>query len=381
MSEPYARGSSAGAPEVVGAIDLHVDTVLRILDLGHDLTKARDDGYMDLPRMAEGGLSAAFFACCVEQMHVARGTASQRLEYQLRAVEAFCAGHRDLVDLARSSGDVRRIVASGRKAILLCVEGGQAIGEDIAQLKALRARGVVYISLAHFASNAWGDSATDKPIHGGLSPVGREVVREMNRLGMMVDVSHLSDDAFWHTLATSRHPVFASHSSARALTPHPRNLTDDMIKVLAERGGVIGVTWWPEYISTAYVRKLETVASGGHATATAGATGLSAISQLLLALGDDDDAKYHVLDRAGIPFPTLSDVVDHVLHVLAIGGEDYVCIGSDHGAVNFSIIGLEQCSKLQALAEALRNRGVSPQATTKIMGQNILAYMDRVQSA
>lgn len=193
----------------------------------------------------------------------------------------------------------------------------------------------------------------------------------MNRLGIAVDVSHISDAAFWQTLDVSRAPVFASHSSARSLVPHPRNLTDDMMRALARQRGLIGITWWPEYISSKYRVELEQLAF--HEVKDSGSREL-AIARLLKEAGDNPLRKYEVLTDCKVSFPDLDDVVAHILHAIDVVGVDCVCIGSDHGAVNFRITGLANCSEIDALAYRLSESGLSADEIGKIFGGNLLRY-------
>ena len=228
-------------------IDTHVDTIQRAVDLGHDLVSGASQGFMDLARMKTGNLTAAFFAVCVDYNNIRRGTGMRRQEQLLSAVLDLCRNNPDKIGLARTAADVRQLAASGKLAAILSVEGAQAIEERLDLLPELWDLGVRSIAPAHFTSNGWADSSADSARHGGLSPLGREAVGIMNRLGMIIDVSHLSDQAFWDVLKTSTAPVFASHSSARALLDHPRNLTDEMITAIAEQDGLVGITWFPEY--------------------------------------------------------------------------------------------------------------------------------------
>jgi membrane dipeptidase len=361
-------------------VDTHVDTILRWIDLKHDLGGETSPGYMDIPKSRAGNFSAAFFACCVEPEHVKRGEGGKRLAQLLNGVHDFCAHHSADVVLARTVDDVRAAHRHGKFAVLLAIEGAQGIGEDLSQLMHFRDLGVSYISLSHFATNTWVDSSTDVTKHGGLSAVGKKAVAELNRLGIAVDVSHISDAAFWQVMELSSAPIIASHSSARALVDHPRNLTDDMIAAIAKKNGLIGVTWWPEYISPQFCDDLEKRARALIASDQGSKPGTtSAIATLLHYAGEDDESKYSILMDGSIRFPTLSDVADHIDHVVSVAGADHVCIGTDHGACNFEIQGLEDCSKLSALTQVLVDRGYKPEDIRAIMGENALEFFQRVQ--
>lgn len=362
-------------------IDTHVDTILRWVDLGHDLTSGgRGQGYMDLDAAQKGNLGCAFFACCVEPQHVLRGTARKRLTQQLQGITEFVAANHERSGIASSVHEIETLKLQRRFAVVPCIEGAQAIGADLAALQGFANQGVTYISPAHFSSNEWSDSSTDSAIHSGLSGLGYEAVAEMNRLQIAVDVSHVSDDAFWDILKSSRQPAFASHSSCRSLVDHPRNLTDEMMVALGRQGGVVGVTWWPEYISNRFRQHLEARAKQITRTANPPSSPqpeklTSGIATLLADLGEDDEAKYEVLVSAALSFPSINEILDHVVHVADLIGPDRVCFGSDHGAVNFQIVGLENCSRLLSLANGLAKRGFAPSEIRGMMGDNVLNYL------
>ena len=363
-------------------IDTHVDTIVRCVDLEQDLGRELDLGYMDLPKMRAGNLGAAFFACCVEPQHVARGSARARLWQLIDAVHDLCRRNSGQLGLAQSAVEIRSLAAEGKRAVVLSIEGAQGIGDELSELDRLYASGVRVIGPTHFRSNAWGDSCTDRPLHGGLSALGRRAIATMNSMGIIIDVSHLSDGAFWQTIEASERPLLASHSSARAIVEHPRNMTDEMISAVAARGGLIGVTWWPEYVSEKFEAELTALlrGEGGEnddpGDAVSGSR--SAIDRLLARCGGPWE-RYTALVDAGIHFPSVQDVLEHIDHVAGIAGTDHVCIGSDHGAVYFEIRGLEHCGKLACLTEHLLSRGYSASDVRKIYGENVLRFMDRVQ--
>ena len=362
-------------------IDTHVDTIQRAVDLGHDLVHANPSGFMDLERMKIGNMTAAFFAVCVDYNNIRRGTGRQRQDALLHAVLELCRDNPDKIGLARTAADVRRLAGEGRLAAILSVEGAQAIEERLDLLQELWDHGVRSLAPAHFTSNGWADSSADRPRHGGLSPLGRRAIAEMNRLGMIVDVSHLSDDAFWQVLAASSAPVFASHSSARALHDHPRNLSDAMIKAIRDRDGIVGITWYPEYCSAAHQRAMEAKARSIDLAALGfepGGPGMPAIATLMRSCGADMHAKYNVLMTGDLPMPGVATIVAHVSHVADLIGADRVCLGSDHGAVRFDIPGFEDCTKFPVVTQALKDRGFSDAEVRNILGENVLRLMARV---
>jgi len=362
-------------------IDTHVDTIQRAVDLGHDLVHANPSGFMDLERMKIGNMTAAFFAVCVDYNNIRRGTGQQRQDTLLHAVLDLCRKNPDKIGLAKTAADVRRLASEGKLAAILSVEGAQAIEERLDLLQELWDHGVRSIAPAHFTSNGWADSSADQPRHGGLSALGRQAIKEINRLGMIIDVSHISDQGFWQVLDASSAPIFASHSSARALHDHPRNLTDDMIRAIGQKDGIVGITWFPEYCSAEHQRALEEKARSIDLKALgfeAGGPGMPAIATLMRSCGADMHAKYNVMMAEGLPMPTIDTIVQHVAYVASLIGADRVCLGSDHGAVRFDIPGFEDCTKWAVVTQALKDRGFSNADVANILGGNVLRLMERV---
>ncbi len=362
-------------------IDTHVDTIQRAVDLGHDLVHANPSGFMDLERMKVGNMTAAFFAVCVDYNNIRRGTGRQRQDTLLHAVLDLCRKNPDKIGLAKTAADVRRLASEGKLAAILSVEGAQAIEERLEVLQELWDHGVRSIAPAHFTSNGWADSSADQPRHGGLSALGRQAIREINRLGMIIDVSHISDQGFWQVLEASTAPVFASHSSARALHDHPRNLTDDMIRAIGQKDGIVGITWFPEYCSAEHQRALEAKARSIDLKALGyepGGPGMPAIATLMRSCGADMHAKYNVMMAEGLPMPTVGTIVQHVAYVANLIGPDRVCLGSDHGAVRFDIPGFEDCTKWAVVTQALKDHGFADTDVQNILGGNVLRLMKHV---
>jgi membrane dipeptidase len=362
-------------------IDTHVDTIQRAVDLGHDLVHANPSGFMDLERMKIGNMTAAFFAVCVDYNNIRRGTGRKRQDTLLHAVLDLCRNNPDKIGLAKTAADVRRLAREGKLAAILSVEGAQAIEERLDLLQELWDHGVRSIAPAHFTSNGWADSSADQARHGGLSALGRQAIKEVNRLGMILDVSHISDQGFWQVLELSTAPVFASHSAARALHDHPRNLTDDMIKAIGAKDGIVGITWFPEYCSAEHQRALEEKARKIDLKALGfepGGPGMPAIATLMRSCGPDMHAKYNVMMSAGLPMPTVDTIVEHVAYVADLIGADRVCLGSDHGAVRFDIPGFEDCTKWPVVTQALKDHGFSDIDVRNILGDNVLRLMERV---
>ncbi len=233
-------------------VDTHADTPQRMLfEKGFDMGQRHTDGQIDIPRMREGGLDAEFFSIWVPST-VTGPPAIKRALDLIDAVRESVRHHPNDMLLATSVADIRKAVAEHKIAALMGVEGGHMIDDDLGVLRMYHDLGVRYMTLTHFLDNDWADSSTDKPKHNGLTPFGKDVVREMNRLGVMVDISHVSDKTFYDAIAVSKAPVIASHSSARAIAHHPRNMTDDMMRALAKNGGVIDINYEASFLSEAY---------------------------------------------------------------------------------------------------------------------------------
>ncbi len=355
------------AAEAIG-IDSHIDTIQRVY-YGHaDLFQRSTQGHVDIPRLREGGMHAPFFALWVPTY--APGAEAIRKTLDLRdSMQAVLDGHKDQVELATTAADIQRIVKSGKISIFLTIEGGHQIDDDLAVLRMYYRMGIRAMTLSHFQNNNWADSSTDKPVHNGLTDFGKEVVREMNRLGMIVDVSHVSDKTFYDAIAVSSKPVILSHSSCRALSDIPRNVTDDMIRALAKNGGVMGINFGEGFISPKDAESLrKTIASNNKAPVLYGK-----------ALDDYAAAEYR--REFASPYKaqaTIEDVVAHIDHVVKIAGIDHVGIGSDFDGITGPPQGLEDISKMPALVAALLKHGYSEQDIKKILGDNYLRVIRTV---
>src|SRR6266478_4857477 len=237
----------AQAPRYLG-IDTHIDTVQRIL-IGHvDISQRLPDGQVDIPRLKEGGMRAPFFALWVPTYY--KGSEAVRRTLDLRdAMQRVLDKYPDQIELATSAHDIERVAGQKKIAAVLTVEGGHQIADDLSVLRMYRRMGVLSMTLTHFRNNNWADSSTDKPEHNGLTDFGKQVVREMNAIGMIVDISHVSDKTFYDVLEVTTKPVIASHSSCRALSDVPRNMTDDMFRALARNGGVVGVNFSAAFLN------------------------------------------------------------------------------------------------------------------------------------
>ena len=355
------------AAEAIG-IDSHIDTVQRVLVMGEDLGKRWDAGHVDIPRLQEGGTHAPFFALWVPVYFP--GAEAVRRTLDLRdAMQSVLDTHKDQMELATTAADIRRIVKAGKISVFLTVEGGHTIDDDLRVLRMFYQLGVRSMTLTHSRNNNWADSATDKPVHNGLTDFGREVVREMNRLGMLVDVSHVADKTFYDTLSVTSKPVIVSHSSMRAISPVPRNVTDEMLWALAKNGGVIGISFGEGFVNPKDAEALESAIK----TETAGPA--------LTGRALDDYAAEDVRNLFGTRVKvaaTVADVVDHIDHAVRIAGIDHVGIGSDFDGVSGPPNGLDDVSKMPALIEVLLERGYAERDVKKILGENYLRVIREV---
>jgi membrane dipeptidase len=350
-------------------IDSHIDTIQHVLVDGVDLAKRLPNGMVDFPRLREGGMKAPFFALWVPVYY--KGAEAVRRTLDLRdAMQSVLDAHPDQIELATGAGDIERIVKSKKLAAILAIEGGHQIDDDLAVLRMYYRMGIRAMTLTHFKNNNWADSSTDKPEHNGLTPFGKDVVREMNRLGMLVDVSHVSDKTFYDALAVSTKPVIVSHSSSRAISDIPRNVTDDMLRALAKNGGVIGINFGEGFISHKDVAALQ-------AAITSNSGAPPNLSGKLLDDYANNEFRKDLRDmKTGLA--TISDVVDHVDHMVKVAGIDHIGIGSDFDGITSPPEGLADISKMPSLVAALLKRGYSEQDIKKILGGNYLRVIREV---
>lgn len=361
-------------------IDMHADTAQRLVDENVELQNRLADGQFDAARAKEGGLDAQFFSIWVEPELFGGGGARaiQRADIQIEAVRNLAAKHPETWELATTADDVRRIAASGRIAALMGLEGGYAIDDKIENVERYYQMGVRYMSGAWSVSTSWAGSSGDEiGKTRGLNDFGKQVIREMNRLGMMVDVSHLSDKAFWDIVNTSTKPVIATHSGCRAITDMPRNLTDEMIVALAKTGGVVNVIFYPEHIEPGYSEKKKKVDAE--------------IATLVQRASDEEkgDVAHKKLARDRVrareylkrlPAVSVSRIVDHIDHIVKLVGIDHVGIGSDFDGIQAVPADLSSIADLPNLTKELLRRGYSESDVDKILGGNMLRVMEANES-
>ncbi len=367
--------------EKVLTVDTHCDTPMAMLDENFDVGKRNNppQSRVDFPRMKEGGLDAMFFAAFTSQRERTPENTENAYKQAIQMIDvtnAACKKYSDLAEIALNPDDAARLEKQGKRAIFIGMENGFPLGTDISRVKEFYDRGVRYITLCHSSNNDICDSSTDKKgaEHNGLSKFGEEVVKEMNKLGMMIDVSHISDKSFYDVIKLSEAPIIASHSSVRAIAHHKRNMTDDMIKALAKRGGVIQICLLDDYVkdpdtTTVYYQKRKE------------------LNQIFDSKYDSmtDEQKKELRNEWKIlkekypkTLPTVSDLVDHIDHVKNLVGIDYVGIGSDFDGGG----GLADCadvSQFPNITAEMLKRGYTEEEIRKVWGGNFFRVFQEVE--
>ena len=361
------------------AIDMHADTTQRLLDEDVDLSQRLADGHFDSVRAREGGLDAQFFSIWVEPQLFGGGgpAAVKRADEQINAVRQLTERHPELWQLATSAEDARRISASGKMAAFTGLEGGYAIDEKLENVARYYEMGVRYMSPAWSISTSWAGSSGDEVgAKRGLNDFGKEVIREMNRVGMMADVSHVSDPTFWDIISTSTKPVIATHSGCRAIANVPRNLSDDMIRALAKTGGVVNVIFYPEHLEPGWSQKKKQV-DVEIASLVQRASEAERGNAVHKKMARDNVRREEYAKR--LPPVPVSRLVDHVDHIVKLVGVDHVGIGSDFDGVQATLSDLPDVASLPNLTRELVKRGYSEQAIHKILGGNMLRVMEETK--
>jgi membrane dipeptidase len=356
-------------------VDTHDDTTQRFLDGKFDLGERTSTGSIDIPRMKEGGLNAIFFSIWIPSK-VTGPEAVKRAIQQIDAVREQVSKHpRDIV-LATTVAQVREAKKKGQIAALMGVEGGHMINSDLAVLRKFAGLGVRYMTLTHSGNDEWADSSTDKAAHNGLTDFGKDVVREMNRLGMMVDISHVSDKTFADALAISKAPMIASHSSCRAICDAPRNMTDDMMKALAAKGGVVQINYHVGFLSQEFrdAEKADPKINAEIGQEVNKRCGDNEACQLL----EGDKLTREAVEQGKLPRVSYEKIIEHIDHAVKVAGADHVGLGSDFDGANMPY-GMEDASKLPLITEALLKKGYSESDVRKILGENTLRVMTEVE--
>jgi membrane dipeptidase len=358
-------------------IDTHVDVPYRLENTPADISMATEGGDFDYPRAVSGGLNAPFMSIYTPADLEAQGQGKSRevADKLIDMIDGFVEQWPDKFAIAKSPTDIRKQFAAGIMSLPLGLENGSPIDGDLASLQYFYDRGIRYITPAHSLSNHISDSSYDTNRQwNGLSEFGVEVINEMNRLGIMVDVSHVSDDAFWQIMKISKPPVIASHSSARHFTPgFERNMSDEMIKALASNGGVIQINFGSTFIS-ATAREYSTARSDARKLYAADHPELSETD-----LYRQYPAIYEA-EHGPLPFASVDDVLDHIDHVVALTSIDNVGIGSDYDGVGDSLpVGLKDVAAYPNLIQGLLDRGYSEDDIKKILGENLLRVWQAVE--
>ena len=365
-------------------VDTHADTPQRFLDEGFDIgsTDPNDIGHISLDKARRGNLGAEFFSIWVEpetnQGHFARHTFDL-----IDSVYEQAARHPDRMMMAFSVADIERAHKEHKLAALMGIEGGHSIENDMHLLRDYYRLGVRYMTLSWSNTNEWADSSgdiNDAKIqhHNGLTDFGKQVVLEMNRLGMMVDISHVADKTFWDAIATTKAPLIASHSSARALVDAPRNMTDEMLQAVAKNGGVVQVNFYSGFVDENYRKQSE-------GTGKQAAEAVRIYEEKQKAEGKS--VPYTDVDRierewaAKIPRPPLKSLIDHIDHIAKVAGIDHVGLGSDFdGVAGATPAGIDSAADLPKITQALLDRGYSAEDIKKILGGNILRVFRQVET-
>jgi membrane dipeptidase len=357
-------------------VDGHADTISRSLDDGEDLGTETGKGHLDLPRMFRGGLDAQFLSCFVEPKYLQRKESAKRAFRMIDAVKQWAAKYPDRLAIARTAADIRRAVAAKKVCGILCIEGGHAIEDDLGLLRTFFELGVRYMTLTWNNSLSWAEAARDPGKVKGLTDFGRDVVREMNRLGMLVDLSHVHENTFYDAIAVADTPVIASHSCARALCDHVRNLKDDQLKALAKNGGVVGVNFYSGFLSQTFLdrkKKADQVDDEVRDRVREKHREDSAAMDRELK---EVSRKYEQSEQS-MARPPLDLLIDHIEHIAKVAGIDHVGLGSDFDGVTALPEGVQDCSQLPNLTRRLLERGFSAPEVKKILGENFLRVMEQ----
>ena len=358
-------------------LDTHADTTQQMILEDFDLGPRASTGHVDIPRMREGGVDALFFSIWMP------GTLSgpqvvKRSLRQIDAVREQVRRHSDDLVLATTASEVRAAQRAGKIAVLMGMEGGHMIDDDLGVLRMYRELGVRYLTLTHFQNNNWADASTVEPEHNGLTDFGKEVVRELNRLGVMVDISHVSDKTFYDALEVSKAPLMASHSSCRSLSDHPRNMNDEMIRALASKGGVIQINYEITYLSQ---KARDAKAAQGWDVTQLG-TSLQNLcgDNVACEIRESERLDRVAMEKGELPQVSWQEIVDHIDHVVKLVGPDHVGLGSDFDGASMPL-GMDDVSKLPRLTDALLDRGYREEDIEKVLGGNLLRVMEETERA
>jgi membrane dipeptidase len=373
---PADAGQVAGrALDHAIIIDTHADTPQAFLEEGYDLASPAGPFMISIPKMRSGHLGAEFFSIWVDVTWPKQDLIRRALDL-IDVTHQQVARHTDVLGLAGTADDIERLHREGKIAILMGVEGGHQIEGDLHVLDIFYRLGARYMTLTHTKNDELGDSSGDKPGWHGLSPLGRQAIERMNQLGMMVDISHVSDNTFYAALAVSKAPLIASHSSCRALCTAPRNMTDDMIRALAKNGGVMDINFYSGFLSQAYhdgygkiEKQVEDELAAARASYAKQGKRLSYLEEVRIQQRLIKD----------LPAPSYTAIADHIDHAVKVGGIDHVGLGSDFDGIDSAPRGMEDVSKIPDLVLELARRGYGEDDLEKILGGNVLRVMRQVE--
>jgi membrane dipeptidase len=382
----YPQSIGAKALEIHNSaivIDTHADTPQRFLDENYDIgsTDPKDPGHISLDKAKAGNLGAEFFSIWVEP-ETNQGNFARHTLDLIDSVYEQAARHPDRMMMAFSVADIERAHREHKLAALMGIEGGHSVENDIHLLRDYYRLGVRYMTLSWSNTNEFADSSGDinnpkVEHHNGLTEGGKQIVLEMNRLGMLVDISHVADKTFWDAIAVSKAPVIASHSSARALTNHPRNMTDDMLRAVAKNGGVVQVNFYNAFVDENYRKAAEAQTKERDAAVKTYTDKLKAEGKTPTYL---DSERIEREWAAKIPRPPLSSLIDHIDHIAEVAGVDHVGLGSDFDGVSGATPeGIDSAADLPKITQALLDRGYSADDIRKILGGNILRVLGEAE--
>jgi membrane dipeptidase len=364
-------------------VDTHADTPQRFLDGNYDIGTAdpKDIGHISLDKARAGNLGAEFFSIWVDPT-TNQGHFAQHTLDLIDSVYEQAARHPDRMTMAYSVEDIKRAHKQKKLAALMGIEGGHSIENDLHLLRDFYRLGVRYMTLSWSNTNEWADSSgdIDDPKiqhHNGLTDFGKQVVLEMNRLGMMVDIAHVADKTFLDAIATTKAPLIASHSCARALTNHPRNMTDDMLRAVAKNGGVVQVNFYSAFVDESYRKAAEEQKKEREAAVDEYVAKKKAMGQPVTYLDKDRIEREWA---AKIPRPPLESLIAHIDHIAKVAGVDHVGLGSDFDGVSGATpTGIDSAADLPKITQALLDRGYSAEDIHKILGGNLLRVFAEVE--
>ena len=355
-------------------VDTHSDSLAWPTRHGVDIGQRQEDTHMDLPRMKEGNQNVQFFACFASPSWIEKKKVVQVTLDYMDSFHTLMTNYPEQIEQATTADDVRRITDAGKLAGILCIEGGHSIDDDLSILRMYHRLGARYMTLTWNNTNNWGDGVLDEPRHSGLNHFGKEVVKEMNRLGMLVDISHVAPATFWDAIATTTKPVIASHSSAKVLCAAPRNLEDDQIKAVAENGGVMGVNYEITFVGEAYRVAKNAVDEEKTEETKRAEKDHSADSDGLNNVLREIDER-HEEKVAELSIPHYTEIVDHIDHMVSVAGVDHVGLGSDFDGATMPE-GMEDCTKVPLITDELVRRGYGESDIRKVLGENFMRVME-----